>query len=122
MEAPISSTGILQSCRCGWIALADSHPEAHDLYLQHIFEATTEGHEINREMAVSVPMTNLDELRYHFEGLNRVERRRAVENEIYAYGDRIAGAHPNKLTRGGINLAGIIIVAGLLAWEVWRVL
>lgn len=120
-----SNTALLQSCRCGWIALADSHPEAHDLYLQHIFEATTEGHAVNREMAVSMPSDefNFTKLQDKINDLNRVERRRAVENEIYAYGDRIAlGTLERKLTRGGINLAGIIIVMGLLAWEVWRIL
>lgn len=117
-----SNTALLQSCRCGWIALANSHPEAHDLYLQHIFEATTEGHVVTREMAVSVPLANLDELRTHLETLNRVDRRKAVENDIFHHADTMVIASENKLVRMCINAAGVSIVAALLVWDLFRML
>jgi hypothetical protein len=122
MEAPISSTGILQSCKCGFICIANSHPEAHDLYLQHIFEATTEDHEINREMAVSVPITNLAELRTHIEVLNRCDCLRAVENDVFHHADSMVIDSEDKLAKLCINALGVCIIAGLLVWDLWKAL
>lgn len=119
-----SNTALLQSCRCRWIALANSHPAAHDLWLTHIFEATTEGHVITREMAVSMPIDGLglSELRTHIETLNRVDRRRAVENDVFYHADTMVIASENKLIRMCINAAGVSIVAALLVWDLFRML
>ena len=114
-------TALLLGCSCGWVTIADTYQLASQEHACHNFDALTSGHNITREMAVSMPLDKhaVGAMRLELEALRHVDRRREHEKKVvHAFEERLKPATgvKNGLLLGG----GFWIAIGFAVYELWR--